>query len=159
MISCIDSRVLVETVFDLTIGQAFSARVAGNVISDDVLGSLEFASAVAGVRLVVVLGHTGFGAVKGACDGVELGHLMGLLGKIRPAVQATRCDADRSSQNAAFVDAVAEAHVIRMADQMVGESAVIRDLVDAGKPGVVGAMYDVRTGRVRFLTGLGDGDS
>ncbi len=156
MISCIDSRVPVETVFDLTIGQAFSARVAGHVIGGDVLGSLEFAAAVAGVRLAVVLGHTNCGAIKGACDGVRLGHLSGLLGKVRPAVEATPGGGDRSSQNAAFVDAVARVHVLRMVDEVLGRSAVIRGLVDDGKLGVVGAMYDVRTGLVRFLTDLGD---
>lgn len=151
VVSCIDSRVPVETVFDLTIGHAFSARVAGNVLSGDVLGSLEFACALAGARLVVVLGHTGCGAVKGACDGAELGHLTGLLDKIRPSVEATPAEGERTSANAAFVDAVAEENVRRMVAAVTAQSDVLRGLVEAEQVGVVGAMYDVRTGRVAFL--------
>ncbi|HEX8386404.1 MAG TPA: carbonic anhydrase family protein, partial [Rubricoccaceae bacterium] len=145
IVSCIDSRVPVETVFDLTIGHAFSARVAGNVVGEDVLGSLEFACAFAGSRLVVILGHTGCGAIKGACDGVELGHLTGLLGKIRPALDAVEHDGDRTSANAAFVDAVAEANVTYAMASLLDQSPVLRDLIAAGTVGLVGAMYDVRT--------------
>lgn len=151
VVSCIDSRVPVETVFDLTIGHAFSARVAGNVLSDDVLGSLEFACALAGSRLIVILGHTGCGAIMGACDGAELGHLTGLLAKIRPAVEATEAVGERTSANAAFVNAVAEENVRQMTAQLLGRSEVLRGLVDDGHVGVAGAMYDVRTGRVDFL--------
>ena len=151
IVSCIDSRVPVETVFDLTIGHAFSARVAGNVLSDDVIGSLEFACALAGSRLIVILGHTGCGAVKGAVDGAELGHLTGLLAKIQPAVEATDAAGERTSANASFVDAVAEENVRRMKAQLLDQSGVLRERAEAGHVGVVGAMYDVRTGRVVFL--------
>jgi carbonic anhydrase len=151
VLSCIDSRVPVETVFDLTIGQAFSVRNAGNVLSDGVLGSLEFACALSGARLIVVMGHTGCGAVKGACDHLELGHLTGLLRKIEPVVDATAEDGDRSSANAAFVDAVAEANVRHVARDLLVMSDVLRARVEVGTLGVVAAMYDVRTGRVAFL--------
>ena len=155
VVSCIDSRVPVEAVFDLTIGNAVSMRVAGHVLSDDVLGSLEFACAVAGVQLIVILGHTGCGAVKGACLGTELGHLTGLLDKIQPAVAevaAARPDAD--PEEAAFVDAVAEAHVARTTAALVQQSDVLGQLADTGRLSVVGAMYELATGRVRFLSPL-----
>lgn len=155
VLSCIDSRVPVETVFDLTIGDAFSARVAGNVVNVDVIGSLEFACAVAGTPLIVVLGHTGCGAVKGACDGVELGNLSALLAKIQPAVDATEADGERSSGNAAWVDAVARENVERSKAAILASSPVLADLVAGGTVGLVGAMYDVRTGAVTFLDTLG----
>lgn len=151
VLSCIDSRVPVETVFDLTIGQAFSVRNAGNVLSDDVLGSLEFACALGGARLAVVMGHTGCGAIRGACDGVELGHLTGLLRKIEPVVEATPGDGDRSSANAPFVDSVAEANVRRVAAGLLDASGVLRASVAAGALAVVAAMYDVATGAVTFF--------
>lgn len=154
ILSCIDSRVPVETVFDLTIGHAFSTRVAGNVVNADVLGSLEFACAVAGTPLIVVLGHTGCGAVKGACDSVELGHLTGLLDKIRPAVEATATDGERISTNAEWVDAVARANVQRSKEAIARDSPILRSLVEAGTVGLVGAMYDVRTGEVVFADRL-----
>lgn len=153
IVSCIDSRVPVETVFDLTIGHAFSARVAGNVVGPSVLGSVEYACAVAGSRLIVVLGHTGCGAVQGACDGLRLGHLTGLLDLIRPAVDevaAERGPDGRSSADAAFVDAVAEANVGLGMRTLLDRSPILRDLVTEGRVGLVGAMYDVRTGRVAF---------
>ena len=149
VLSCIDSRVSVETVFDLALGQSFGVRTAGNVINDDALGALEYACAVGGARAVVVLGHTGCGAVQGACEGVELGHLTAVLRKIRPAVQATPRDPDAG--DAAFVDAVAETHARRGTAEVLARSQVLRDLAEAGGVAVVGAMYDVRTGVVRFL--------
>ncbi len=151
VLSCIDSRVPVETVFDLAIGQAFSARTAGNVVDGDTLGGLEYACAIGGVRLVVVLGHTGCGAVRGACDGVELGHLTALLRKIRPSVDATPGAGDRTSANPAFVDAVAQANVGRTTAEVLRRSDVLRERVTDRALAVVGAMYDVRTGHVRFL--------
>ena len=156
VVSCIDSRVPVETVFDLTIGHAFSARVAGNVVGPDVVGSLEFACAVAGSRLVVILGHTGCGAVKGAVDGVELGSLTGILDKIQPAVKAvtaTRKPAKsgKPSADAGYVDAVAEANVRHTMASLLEQSPVLKELVAARTVGLVGAMYDVRTGVVSFL--------
>ena len=151
VLSCIDSRVPVETIFDLTIGHAFSVRVAGNVLGPDVLGSLEYATAAAGTRLVVVLGHTNCGAVKGACDGVELGHVTDLVAKIRPSVEATTTEGPRTSANDAFVDDVAAANVRHVADDLLDQSAVIAGLVGDGTVRVVSAVYDVRTGRVTFF--------
>ena len=148
VLSCIDSRVPVETVFDLTIGHAFSARVAGNVLSDDVLGSLEFACALSGVRLVVVLGHTRCGAVHGACAGARLGHLTGLLDKIQPSVHATEGSGDATDPS--WVDAVAQANVHNVVNEMTQRSDVLRQLAEAGTVAVVGAMYDVGTGEVTF---------
>ena len=154
VLSCIDSRVCVEAAFDLAIGQAFSVRTAGNVVGPDALAGLEYACAVGGVRLVVVLGHTACGAVKGACDGVELGHLTGLLAKIRPSVEATAWDGDRTSASPGFVDAVAEDHARRAGRRVLEGSRVLRTAVRIGTVGVVCAMYDVRSGHVTFLTDL-----
>ena len=156
VVSCVDSRVPVETIFDLTIGHTFSARVAGNVVSPDILGSLEFAAAVAGSRLILILGHTGCGAVKGACDGVEMGNLTGLLDKIQPAVQAvsagrTPAAGAKPSADGGFVDAVAAANVQHTMAALLEQSPILRDLVDAQTVGLVGAMYDVRTGVVSYL--------
>lgn len=148
VLSCIDSRVSAELVFDQGVGDIFSARVAGNVLNGDILGSMEFACQLAGAKLIVVLGHTACGAVKGACAGAELGHLTGLLEKIAPSVSAAEAmpdlaDADR-------VDTVARLNVAHVAEAIVAESAVLRDLVKAGTVQVVGAMYDVATGAVAF---------
>lgn len=156
VVSCIDSRVPVETVFDLTIGHAFSARVAGNVVGPDVVGSLEFACAVAGSRLIVILGHTGCGAVKGACDGVTLGSLTGILDKIQPAVKAVSAarkpaKGGKPSADDGFVDAVAEANVRHTMAALLDQSPILRGLVQKKTVGLVGAMYDVRTGVVSYL--------
>lgn len=151
VLSCIDSRVPIETVFDLAIGQAFGARTAGNVVNGDTLGALEYACALGGARIVVVLGHTGCGAIQGACDGVELGHLTALLAKIQPVVRATPSEGARDSTDAAFVDAVAEGNVRQVVGQVLSESPVLRARVGDGALAIVGAMYDVGTGRVRFL--------
>ncbi len=155
LVSCIDSRVPVETVFDLTIGHALSARVAGNVVGPDVVGSLEFACAIAGSRLIVILGHTGCGAVKGAVDGVALGSLTAILDKIQPAVQAvsktrTPAEGGKPSADSAFVDAVSLANVRHTMASLLEQSPILRDLVQKRTVGLVGAMYDVRTGVVSF---------
>ncbi len=154
VLGCIDSRVPAELVFDQGIGDLFSARVAGNFANEDILGSLEFACKVAGSKLVVVLGHSSCGAVKGACDGVRLGHLTQMLEKLRPAVEAVPepgDPAERTSHNPQFVQAVAEANVRRTVDHILAESEVLRELRRAGAIDVVGAMYDVASGRVEFL--------
>lgn len=152
IVSCIDSRSAPSVVFDLGIGDIFSARVAGNVINEDVLGSLEYASKVVGTKLIVVLGHTSCGAVKGACDNVQMGNLSGLLAKIRPAVDATPnvAGADRSSHNYAFVDAVAENNVKRMVQSIRDRSPVLKEMEGKGEIKIVGAMLDVKTGEVKF---------
>jgi carbonic anhydrase len=151
VLGCIDSRVPPELVFDQGIGDLICARVAGNVVNPDILGSLEFAAKVLGVRLIVVLGHTACGAITGACDGVELGHLTRLLADLRSVADAVVEAGDRTSGNRAFVDRVAAANVARTVEAIVGRSEVIRDLVTADDLAVVGAMHDVATGRVTFL--------
>lgn len=154
VLGCIDSRVPAELVFDQGIGDLFSARVAGNFANEDILGSLEYACKVAGSKLVVVLGHSSCGAVKGACDGVRLGHLTQMLEKLRPAVEAVPepgDPAERTSHNPEFVQAVAETNVRRTVEHILATSDVLRELRRAGAIDVVGAMYDVASGRVEFL--------
>jgi carbonic anhydrase len=152
VLACIDSRVAPEIVFDTEIGDIFTACVPGNVLGPDVLAGMEFAVAMAGSRLIVVLGHTGCGAVAGACDDVHLGHLTGLLTKIRPAVDAeVDVPGERTSANRAFVDAVSRRNVVRALTSIPERSPVIRDLIDQGEVRVAGAMYDIASGRVTFL--------
>ena len=151
ILGCIDSRASAELVFDAGIGDVFSARVAGNIVNEDILGSMEFACQVAGARLVMVLGHTACGAVKGACDGVELGNLTDLLTKIGPAVESTQTPGERSSANGKFVQAVAEQNVALALSAIREKSEVLAGLEREGSIRVVGAMYDVATGRVSLL--------
>lgn len=154
ILSCLDSRVAVEEIFDLNNGDAFNGRVAGNVMYPDMLGSFEFATKLAGSKVIVVLGHTQCGAVKGACDYAELGNLTGLLDKIEPAVEIVSknwLDGMKNSKNAKFVDAVGEANVRLARDSIVKDSPVIKELVEEGKVIIVGAVYDLETGAVRFL--------
>ena len=151
ILSCIDSRAPAEILLDTRIGDTFNARIAGNVADDDVLGSLEFACAAAGAKLVLVMGHTACGAVKGAIDGVELGHLTGLLEKIKPAVAATTYSGDRSGKNADFVDAVARTHVEQTVEAITKQSSILAKLVSDQKIRVVGSMYHLKGGRVEFF--------
>lgn len=152
VLGCVDSRVPPELVFDQGIGDVFSARVAGNFVNADLLGSMEFATAVAGAKLVVVLGHTDCGAVKGACDHVELGNLTHTLSNIAPAAYAvTDVEGPRDASNKAFVNAVAHTNVEMNVANVVERSAVIRELVERGDVMVVGAMHDVATGHVTFF--------
>lgn len=152
ILGCIDSRVPPEFVFDQGIGDVFSARIAGNFVNTDILGSMEFATAVAGSKLIVVLGHTECGAVKGACDQVELGNLTQTLSNLAPAIYAvTGVDGPRSSENAAFVSAVTRKNVEQTVQNVLDRSHVIRDLHAEGEVLVVGAIHDVATGRVTFL--------
>ena len=150
VVSCIDSRSAPELVFDQGIGDIFVARVAGNFVNEDILGSLEFASRLAGSRLVVVLGHTSCGAIKGACDDAKMGNLTGLLAQVRPAVLAVPETGDRSSKNAAFVERVAEANVRRTVATIRQRSAVLREMEEKGEIRIVGAMLDIATGRVAW---------
>jgi carbonic anhydrase len=151
IVGCIDSRVSNELIFDQGIGDIFSARIAGNFVNDDIIGSLEFASRIAGSRLIVVLGHTECGAVKGACDDVVLGNLTQTLANIKPAVAAvTGHDSDRSSKNTAFVKAVTGKNVELTVQRILERSPVLRDMVNKGELEIVGAMYDVHTGKVTF---------
>jgi len=152
IVGCIDSRVSNELIFDQGVGDIFSARVAGNFVDDDILGSLEFACALSGAKLIVVVGHTECGAIKGACDDVILGNLTRTLANIKPAVAAvTGYDSDRTSSNKAFVQAVADKNVALTVDRIRQRSPILRDMADTGKIGLAGAMYDVRTGKVTFM--------
>ncbi len=155
ILSCIDSRTSAELIFDQGLGDVFSIRIAGNFLNDDILGSLEFACHVAGAKIIVVLGHSKCGAINGACDGVELGHLTGMLAKIKPAVAAVPHPidpAERTSKNPEFVDAVARENVRRQVAAIPERSEVLRKLRDAGKIDVVGGLYDIATGEVEFVS-------
>lgn len=148
IVSCIDSRSGPELVFDQGIGDMFVARVAGNIVNEDILGSLEFASKAAGSKVIVVLGHTSCGAIKGACDDVKLGNLTGLLAKMKPAVASVKETGDRSSKNYAFVEKVAEANVQDTVAAIKAKSPVLKEMADKGEIKIVGAMLDVTTGKV-----------
>jgi carbonic anhydrase len=152
VLGCIDSRVPPELVFDQGLGDIFSPRIAGNVVTPELLGSMEFAAGIAGSRAIVVLGHTECGAVKGACDGVELGNLTSNLAHIQPAVAAVPvAEGPRDSSNKAWVNAVAHENVTLTVQRILTDSPLLKGLVDEGKLVVVGAMYDVATGKVEFL--------
>jgi len=151
ILSCIDSRAPAETIMDLGIGDCFNARVAGNIANADILGSMEFACKLAGAKVVLVMGHTSCGAIKGAIDNAQLGNLTGLLAKIRPAVDATEYSGERSAKNYGFVDAVARKNVeLTMAD-IHQRSAVLAEMETSGAIKIVGAMYNIQTGVVEFL--------
>ena len=152
IVSCLDSRVPPEIVFDRGIGDLFVARVAGNFVNDDILGSLEYAARVAGAKLIVIMGHTECGAVKGACDSAQLGLLTATLANINPAVNSVQGNYEpRSSKNTEFVQAVAEKNVELTMGKLRDRSVVLRGMLDKGEIGMVGAMYDVSTGKVEFL--------
>jgi carbonic anhydrase len=152
VIGCIDSRVPPELVFDQRIGDIFSARIAGNVADDDVVGSAEFATKLAGAKLIVVLGHSECGAVKGAIDGVELGLLTNLLGRIKPAVEANRnAPGEHTSKNKDFVQQVATTNARLAAQGLQQDSQVLRDLIARNELKIVAAMHDVSNGRITFL--------
>lgn len=153
VLSCIDSRIPTEIIFDQGVGDLFNARVAGNFINDDILGSMEFACKLAGARVIMVLGHTSCGGVKGACDDAKLGLLTQMLAKIKPAVAATKTQdgEDRSSKNKDFVNRVAEENVRMNVAGVTARSSVLRDMVEMGEITVVGAMYDVASGKVTMV--------
>jgi len=153
ILSCIDSRVSAELVFDQGLGDIFSVRIAGNFVNEDILGSMEFACKLAGTKLIVVLGHTSCGAVKGACDDAKLGNLTKLIAKIKPAVNAViepKDESERNSQNLEFVDKVAEKNVYLTIDNIKKESPVLEEMEKNGEVLIVGAMYDVNSGEVVF---------
>jgi carbonic anhydrase len=150
-VGCIDSRASNELMFDQGVGDIFSARVAGNFVNDDMLGSLEFACAAAGAKLIVVVGHTECGAIKGACDDVVLGNLTQTLANIKPAVAAVSgFDQDRSSANGAFVQAVADRNVELTIERIRQRSQILKDMESGGDIAIKGAMYDVHTGVATF---------
>jgi carbonic anhydrase len=152
ILSCIDSRTPAEIILDIGIGDTFNARVAGNIANSDMLGSMEFACAVSGAKVILVMGHTACGAIKGAIDNVQLGNLTGLLDQIKPAIDATQFNGDRSSKNPQFVDAVARANVQHSMDQIRTNSSILADLEKNGKIKIVGSMYDISNGMVTFLS-------
>ena len=150
VLGCIDSRVPAELAFDQGIGDIFNCRIAGNFINDDILGSLEFSCKVAGSKAIVVLGHSSCGAVKGACDHVELGNLTGMLDNLMPAVNSVEESGDRSSANAGFVQKVVDRNIQLTVEAIKQRSEVLREMHDNGEIAIVGAMYDVSTGEVRW---------
>jgi carbonic anhydrase len=151
ILSCIDSRAPAELVFDTGIGEVFNSRVAGNVANVDILGSMEFACALAGAKVVMVMGHTACGAIKGAIDNAQLGNLTELLKKIRPAVDGTTYLGDRSSHNYEFVDAVVKTNVQMAVGQIRLQSQVLADMEKQGKIKIVGSVYNLKDGSVEFL--------
>src|SRR6516225_752793 len=151
VLGCLDSRVPAEIIFDTGIGDAFVGRVAGNVVNDDMLGSMEFACGVSGAKVVLVVGHTACGAVKGAIDDVVLGNLTGLLARIKPAISATKFDGEKSSKNAGYVDAVARTNVVLGIAEIRRRSPILEDLEKKGKIKIAGAMYDLSSGAVNFV--------
>ncbi|MES2703684.1 MAG: carbonic anhydrase family protein [Bacteroidota bacterium] len=152
ILSCMDSRTSAELVFDQGLGDIFSIRVAGNVLNDDILGSLEYATKAAGAKIIVVLGHSKCGAIAGACNDVKLGHLTGLLEKIQPAIEAEKdTKENRNGSNAAYVGHVTELNVHLTMAQITEQSPVIAELVNEGKVIVAGGVYDVETGEVTFF--------
>jgi carbonic anhydrase len=152
ILSCIDSRAPAEIVLDMGIGETFNARIAGNIANDDVIGSLEFACALAGAKVMLVMGHTACGAIKGAIDGAQLGNLTGLLSKIKPAVDATHYNGERTSKNGEFVDEVAKTNVRLTMAEIHRRSDVLAALEKDGKIKTVGAMYHLVGGQVDFFT-------
>ena len=151
ILGCLDSRVPAEIIFDTGIGDTFIGRVAGNVVNDDMLGSIEFACAASGAKVVLVLGHTACGAVKGAIDDVVLGNLTGLLARIKPAIPATKFDGEKSSKNASYVDAVGRTNVVLGLAEIRRRSPILAELEKKGSIQITGAMYDLATGVVEFL--------
>ncbi len=153
ILSCIDSRTSAELIFDQGLGDVFSVRIAGNILNEDILGSMEFGCKVAGSKIIVVLGHTKCGAVKGACDHVEMGNLTALLTKIRPAVDdETATKENRNSSNAEFVENVATINVKRTVKSIMERSPILKEMIESGQIGIVGGTHDITTGEVNFYS-------
>jgi carbonic anhydrase len=152
ILSCIDSRTSAELIFDQGLGDIFSIRIAGNIINEDILGSMEFACKVAGSKFIVVLGHTKCGAIKGACDHVEMGNLTALLSKVQPAVYDEKTEqTTRNSSNSEFVEKVAVINVKRTVQAIMERSPILKDMIESGQIGIVGGSYDVANGQVTFF--------
>ena len=151
ILSCIDSRTSAELIFDQGLGDIFSIRIAGNIINEDILGSMEFGCKVAGSKIIVVLGHTKCGAVKGACDHIEMGNLTSLLTKIRPAVDdELTITENRNSGNAEFVEKVATINIKRTVKAITERSPILKEMIESGQIGIVGGSHDITTGQVTF---------
>lgn len=152
ILSCIDSRTSAELIFDQGLGDIFSVRIAGNIINEDILGSMEFGCKVAGSKIIVVLGHTKCGAVKGACDHVEMGNLTALLSKIRPAVDNELTTSEnRNSSNNEFVEKVSVINVKRTVQSILQRSPILKEMIEKGEIGIVGGTHDITTGQVVFF--------
>ncbi|MES2761789.1 MAG: carbonic anhydrase family protein [Bacteroidota bacterium] len=153
ILSCIDSRTSAELIFDQGLGDIFSIRIAGNIVNEDILGSMEFACKVAGAKIIVVLGHSKCGAIKGACDNVELGNLTALLTKIKPAIdEETTVTKDRNSKNGDYVEKVAQLNVKKTVDAIIERSPILKEMIDSGAIGIFGGMHDISTGLVEFYS-------
>ena len=151
IVSCIDSRIPTEIIFDKGIGDMFNARIAGNFINTDILGSLEFACKVSGAKLILIMGHSDCGAIKSACDDVKLGNITSMLANITPAVRAIKgFEGQRNSKNKEFVGAVARENVLMAKDKILKESPILRDMVAKGEVLIAGAMYNLQDGSVQF---------
>ncbi len=153
ILSCIDSRTSAELIFDQGLGDIFSVRIAGNIVNSDILGSIEYGCKVEGSKLVVVLGHTTCGAVKGACDQVELGHVTQLLQKIQPSVNDEKTITDkelRNSKNPDFVQKVIINNIRRSVKNIIDRSRVLYNMIEKGEAGIVGALHDLESGEVTF---------
>lgn len=151
ILSCIDSRTSAELIFDQGLGDVFSVRIAGNIINEDILGSMEFGCKVAGAKIIVVLGHTKCGAIKGACDHFEMGNLTGLLAKIQPAVdEEGQTKENRNSGNSVFVENVAVINVKRTVQSIMERSPILKEMIESGQIGIVGGTHDITTGEVAF---------
>jgi carbonic anhydrase len=151
ILSCIDSRTSAELIFDQGLGDIFSVRIAGNIINEDILGSMEFACKVAGSKIIVVLGHTKCGAVIGACDHIEMGNLTALLTKIRPAIDdETLTKENRNSNNSVFVENVSTINVKRTVKSIMQRSTILKEMIESGQIGIVGGTHDISTGEVTF---------
>ncbi|MHB1277478.1 MAG: carbonic anhydrase family protein [Bacteroidia bacterium] len=152
ILSCIDSRTSAELIFDQGLGDVFSIRIAGNILNEDILGSMEFGCKVAGSKIIVVLGHTNCGAIKGACDHVEMGNLTSLLDKVRPAVDnESTISENRNSANEKFVEKVTIINVKRTVKAIQERSPILKEMIEKGQIGIVGGVQDIATGEVTFL--------
>ncbi len=152
ILSCIDSRTSAELIFDQGLGDIFSVRIAGNIINEDILGSMEFACKVGGSKIIVVLGHTKCGAVRGACDHVEMGNLTALLSKIQPAVYDEKTETEnRTSSNENFVEKVTIINVKRTLQGIIQRSPILKEMIEKGEIGIIGGNHDIATGHVTFF--------
>lgn len=152
ILSCIDSRTSAELIFDQGLGDIFSTRIAGNIVNEDILGSMEFACKVAGSKIIVVLGHSQCGAIKGACDHVEMGNLTALLSKIRPAVEdETETKENRTSKNPTFVENVGAINVKRTVKSIIERSTILKEMIEKGEVGIIGGVHDLASGQVDYL--------
>lgn len=152
ILSCLDSRTSSELIFDQNLGSVFNARIAGNFVNDDILGSMEFACKVAGAKVILVTGHSKCGAIKGACDHVQMGNLTHVINEITPAVEKTKTSGERTSKNDVFVEAVAKENVLMAIREIREKSPILKEMEDKGELIIAGAMYDLNTGLADFYT-------